>query len=621
VKGAYRELRISSNSFRIRSRGMTELDGGLSEVDRVRLHRAIRMMNEFETSTNDRSKRSRTLRILIGLAVVGLTGCFGPTFMNMDMGNYNQQIIAGEEEMILFNIERLRNHEPPHFMTLSEVDPTRSFSTNASFQWTQLWNDLLIPFVSLGAINNGSVASKGSSAYQAGLSAGIVENPTYRFLPLQGPEFAQRFESPLTDKLSLFLEDQQYYDTNEERAMIANLFVESLKILHGNNGPCWKGVFVNRLGKRNDDTETYFSTDFDACLNQIMTSYWNSEVLDANREIPTEAPEDPQAVDLVNPVRMLGLFDYDPAFSPPASHTNFVRQSPMFWVESEAPSAKDLNKLPPGYKWKINEDHSRKKYALMPQGYGLSPNGESIEPLHRKSIKTQPSYVDKILAWVSPYQANYVYVEIRNPLPTATPTAGAFASPTPAPSLLSFGKASPTVAINRADLPETVVGQRPVRRTGQTGTSTTPSQQLTDGNVEQLCYPEEQNGLPADNADVVCGYAKVGNLLEIMQRLGDQACGPQDLESKCKRSIFGVGPKAPEWAFMSARDAYQTSEAVEQSGVIWVPAHNPNSSKDEERKLGERDMEEFTLLYKLYQMSLVDTSKLATSSIPITISK
>jgi hypothetical protein len=553
------------------------------------------MMNEFGTSTNDRSKASRTLRILIGLAVVGLAGCFGPTFMNMDMENYNRQIISGEEEMILFNIERLRNHEPPHFMTLSEVDPTRSFSSNASFQWTQLWNDLLIPFVSLGAINNGSVASKGSSAYQTGIAAGIVENPTYRFLPLQGPEFAQRFESPLTDKFSLFLEDQQYYDTNEERAMIANLFVESLKILHGNKGPCWKGVFVNRLGKRNDDTETYFSTDFDACLNQIMTSYWNSVVLDANREIPTEGPEDPRAADLVNPVRMLGLFDYDPAFSPLASHANFVRQSPMFWVESEAPSAKDFNKLPPGYHWKINEDDSRKKYALMPQGYGLKPDGESIEPLHGKNTKTQPSYVDKILAWVSPYQANYVYVEIRNPLPT--------------------------VAIIKADLPETVVGQRPVRRTGQTGTSTTPSQQLTDGNVEQMCYPDVENGLPADNADVVCGYAKVGNLLEIMQRLGNQACGPQDLESKCRRSIFGVGPKAPEWAFMSASDAYQTSKAVEQSGVIWVPAHNPNSSKDEERKLGARDMEEFTLLYKLYQMSLVDTSKLATSSIPITIGK
>jgi hypothetical protein len=55
----------------------------------------------------------------------------------------------------------------------------------------------------------------------------------------------------------------------------------------------------------------------------------------------------------------------------------------------------------------------------------------------------------------------------------------------------------------------------------------------------------------------------------------------------------------------------------EENEFIWIPAHDP--AKDPVLARGDRRM--FALLYELYQMALVDTSRLLTTSTPITISK
>jgi len=141
---------------------------------------------------------------------------------------------------------------------------------------------------------------------------------------------------------------------------------------------------------------------------------------------------------------------------------------------------------------------------------------------------------------------------------------------------------------------------------------------VTDAIAERACFSQPDKDDPANN--VVCGFLKIGNLLQIMQRLGEQSCTP-DAKSKdaCGPSIFGIGSKQdiPPWADSKASFTYRAENRSEEKKWVWVPAHDPQA--DPVR--AERDRKMFFTLYKLYQMSVVDTSKLVTGAPAITISK
>src|SRR5208282_2289463 len=131
-------------------------------------------MPDQATRTARQSARLRWLKALIGLVFVGLTGCLGPGFMYHDLQAYNKDVVSSEQEMLLFNIGRLNRNLPPHFMMLSSVSQSRTFSAGLSFQWTQLWNSLVTP----SYVDNAAGAVKNSGTLAGGpLTAGTVENP------------------------------------------------------------------------------------------------------------------------------------------------------------------------------------------------------------------------------------------------------------------------------------------------------------------------------------------------------------------------------------------------------------------------------------------------------------
>jgi hypothetical protein len=143
-----------------------------------------------------------------------------------------------------------------------------------------------------------------------------------------------------------------------------------------------------------------------------------------------------------------------------------------------------------------------------------------------------------------------------------------------------------------------------------------------DKGTESVCHPSRgvgAGGLPAESKGVICGYFKIANLVEIMKRLGEMAC--TDTESNQQKNdacVFGIGGGlAPRWADSSASFVYRSRLGINVTKTVWVPAHDPR--KDARR--AERDRYMFLMLYKVYQTSLVDTSKLVTGSTPITISK
>src|SRR5580658_660378 len=144
----------------------------------------------------------RRLKASIGLVLVALAGCFGPPTMHYDIQEYNKQVVSSEKQMLLYNIGALHIRQPPHFMMVSSVSQTRMFSASTSFQW----------------MTNPSIWTAGP------FTAGGVENPTITFVPIQGQDFAQRFESPLTDKFSVFFEDLNWSAPREDLANLVDLF-------------------------------------------------------------------------------------------------------------------------------------------------------------------------------------------------------------------------------------------------------------------------------------------------------------------------------------------------------------------------------------------------------------
>lgn len=593
------------------------------------------MTTHNTTRIRDRLLVWRILKAFTSLVLFTQTGCFGARYMKYDIDDYNRKYLAAEQSMLLYNIGLLRNDQPPHFMMLTSVNQTRTFSAGASFQWSYLWYSLLTPFNAPAVVNNGAIAQKGSNTYSVGpFTAGVVENPTYVFTPVQGQDFANRFETPLTDKFTKFLEDQRWAATDEEQAEIVRLFAESLWIQHGDPGQdaICKNQFLykNWRPSESPSSQDLFGSGylaFDRCVDLILSRSLNYTVIDGvAHQVPTAVSGKPAPADLVtalgagyewtkngdnfvlsNPVRLPAWLDYDPEFTPPSpkEKSALTKLDPAFWFGTKGTTgvveAPDLTKLAPNYSWKLADDG---KYILVPDGYTLDPGQKHLVKEPPSVPPGQPAYADEIVRAVWPVQQDYFYVELRQekaPLLTDKQVEKACVDQVPTTTPLNQG-----VGVSPAANPKILV-----------------SEHTADPR------PSEINEVPAVR-NVVCGYFKIGDLLEVFKHLAKKACDeniahdPNDPNTDCSQSIFGVGPTVPSWALLSTDYTYpRTGDGKPVTESIWMPAHNPTTplKAGEKIQLGQRDERVFLLVYKLYQMSLVDTSKLVTGNIPITISK
>jgi hypothetical protein len=546
--------------------------------------------------------------------------------MRHDIEAYNRATVDSETDMLLYNIGRLHENQPPHFMMLSSVSQSRSFSATAGFQWTQ----------ALAAINPATMIENAvtktkkvitttttssdiatGSTWEAGpFTAGTVENPTITFVPIQGQDFANRFESPLRDKFTYFIEDKEWYATAAEKEAIVQLFAQSLYLMHGDDDSCQPGFYVNRAPLPQDlhANQTHYYSQLSACLKEIVERrYPNAWVIDGHHPVPTNASADPAAADVVTalganyewtkkgkdfalttPVRIPAWLDYIPD-SDQHEQSDLSLDPVLMHQESEPRPVDLVYGTPKGYMWKqYTNERGRLSYALVPDGYtirdgnlakvdkcgevecesGTCDAGKCVmgkcvsqtcqatkcESGECESDKTKLLYSDKIVNYVWPVPQDYFYLEFR-----------------------------------RNDDPQHL-GISPVY----------------NKTAEDACFGRPQSPDEKKN-DIVCGYLKIGNLLQIMQRLATLVCTDTPttdaFKGRCDdANIFAVGPRVPAWA--------ERKTPIGGNEYIWEPAHNPQVDPN-----GLRDQQTFSSLYKLYQMSLVDTSKLVTGAPPITISK
>ena len=506
--------------------------------------------------------------------------------MHYDIDAYNRAYVDSEEDMLLFNIGRLSHHLPPHFMMLSEVDQTRTFSAGAAFAWTQLWDNLWV------GPKTTTIGTRSSNAYQAGpFTAATLESPTFRFLPVQGQDFAERLESPLTDKFTYFLEERRWQPFDHPEYIktvlqpLLQLFVESINVRYSNIKGCPKGIYQN-LASQSGTAENYKTLW--SCVHKwtVTDKDLVVENLEGGETLTTRTSTPPTARDVESALKegyrwqksgkefvltrwfqIPAYLNFDIRGTPEGNETctenpSGAASDKLTWKFSTEPSYHDLARnVPKGYEWKYCKENA-KPFELIP--VQEPPEAVVLE-------KANLPYADEIIRAVEPFPQDYVYIELRNGGP----------------------KVDAKVAQN-------------------------------------VCFPENNNWKSKGSEDaqkllettpkasVLCGYLKIGDFLSIMQRLADNACRPPadaPLDYKCPGySFVGIGPKAqiPPWADHSAE--------FDGQEYVWVPAHPPTNDPKEEN-LAKRDLEMFLEVYKLYQTSLVDTSKLVSGTMPITISK
>ncbi len=497
--------------------------------------------------------------------------------MRYDIQEYNKQTVSSEQKMLLFNLGRLNQGLPPHFMMLATVSQSRTFTGTAGFNWANpaTWS---VPF-----------------------TATNTESPTIQFVPVQGQDFANRFESPLTDKFALFLEDRSWYATSAEQEEIVLLFAQSLILSHGDNDKCkmGNGLYVNRLPDARDihPYENQYYRQFSACVEEIVQSYTDYVQIDGSHPVPTIDSIAPVGADIVTalgagykwtggdgkyqlttPIRVLAWLDYTPRIvAPPEPRPPRNEPVPPVFTLPSNPRWPELTYfyVPKDYKPRVyplsthGAGSLHNVNVLVPDGYGLArdASGYLITDNHghyvvekERSVENvnsfdRFSYSDEVINDVWPVTQNYFYVELRKN------------------------------------------GTRP------------PAHPITDEIAERDCFTRP--GADPDNG-LVCGYFKIGNLLQIMQRLAEMACTSTDpARSSCSSGNFGIGYHVPSWADTSA--SFTNTDGIEE--YVWVPAHNP----DTQHELAERDRRAFFTLYKLYQMSLVNTSQLVSGAPAITI--
>ena len=437
--------------------------------------------------------------------------------------------------MLLFNIGELSDHLPPHFMMLQEIDQTRTFSGAGSFSWTYLTDSLRHLF---GTTPATSLTANGADTYLAGFTGTAIESPTIKFLPLQGPDFFQRLESPQTDKFTYFLEEQRRYGTWDEREWLTLLFAESLHLESGSlNGPCREGYYLNGdappalppAPPAQSPQFKYYYEDFQNCVHELT----HRDDLDFEN---------------IDGFHKIADFGWKPGNTTPV----------------DEPKAADvLAAIQAGYQWRsvdrsVDKTSCTTSDAATPCytfNNAIKIPGWFSPSIYEKLTEVQKNDIAEIF-WPTP--SDYFYIDVaENPPPSMTMLM---------PSLNSMS-----------------LGTR------------------------------------------IKGSFKIANLLEIMRRLGEMAC--DDDHPNDDNCVFGTSKKnplilpVPRWADSSttfvARNSHYGARDIES---VWVPAHDPDGNKHQ-KDLAKRDRYVFFMLSKLYQTSLVDTSKLVTGSTPITISK
>jgi hypothetical protein len=182
--------------------------------------------------------------ILLFLAV--LPGCqsfLGPNALSNSHPAFNQAIVSSLNQQMLLNLVRLRYRDEPHFLTVTSVNSSLSFSGSVGMHTS----------LDLGV---------GGNIIEPNLGVAYSETPTISYQPLQGEAFLKSVLSPISLEAILMLTESGW---NAER--VFGLCVERINNLY--NAPTASGP--------TPDTEPVFK-DFKKMIKLFREMQLNQSV-------------------------------------------------------------------------------------------------------------------------------------------------------------------------------------------------------------------------------------------------------------------------------------------------------------------------------------------------------
>jgi hypothetical protein len=138
---------------------------------------------------------------------------------------YDQNVIKAENELLLINLLRMRDEEPPHFTITSSIAATFDFRVTGGLIGQGLQGDF----------------------FNLRLGSEAAENPTATMIPVQGEEFTRRVLLPLDHSKFEFLSHQPYH-----LAALLRMAVREVEFADERSG---HRVIVNSPGYREDYVE------------------------------------------------------------------------------------------------------------------------------------------------------------------------------------------------------------------------------------------------------------------------------------------------------------------------------------------------------------------------------
>ena len=133
----------------------------------------------------DQSRNKRgSLLWMVMAACLTLTGCvrFGPIALNKAVINYDDTVLQSEQQVLLLNIIRMHDDQPPHF----------TIANNIAATFTLTHTGTLNPSISR---SHGDTSALTVSALA--LTKTVTDSPTITISPMQGKDYAQRLLAPI----------------------------------------------------------------------------------------------------------------------------------------------------------------------------------------------------------------------------------------------------------------------------------------------------------------------------------------------------------------------------------------------------------------------------------------
>jgi len=176
------------------------------------------------------NKLRRLLWMVMATCII-LTGCmrWGQPLLSRAVIQYDTNVLKSDKELLLLNIVRMHDDQPPHFTAASSITAAFTFTSTGGIGGSGAtgWTD----------------GAHGHTIGGLSLAATATNSPTLTIAPMQGKEFAQRLLKPIDPAFANTLLFQKTQQSDKMLRLIGQSFVmanpqaakETFEMIHPND--------------------------------------------------------------------------------------------------------------------------------------------------------------------------------------------------------------------------------------------------------------------------------------------------------------------------------------------------------------------------------------------------